>query len=87
MARSLRLELYLQNRSRLAPWTRGESNHGKLSALRPLGSGWQKCHNKAEKTFAEIVAKLAGTISIKVFLEALSCKSLTGILAWRIYNI
>ena len=24
-------------RSRLAPWTRGESNHGKLSALRPLG--------------------------------------------------
>ena len=26
-------------RSRLAPWTRGESNHGKLSALRPLGHG------------------------------------------------
>ena len=26
-------------RSRLAPWTRGEPNHGKLSALRPLGHG------------------------------------------------
>ena len=26
-------------RSRLAPWTRGESNHGKLSALRPLCHG------------------------------------------------
>ena len=26
-------------RSRLAPWTRGESNHGKLSVLRPLGHG------------------------------------------------
>ena len=26
-------------RSRLVPWTRGESNHGKLSALRPLGHG------------------------------------------------
>ena len=26
-------------RSRLAPWTRGESNHGMLSALRPLGHG------------------------------------------------
>ena len=26
-------------RSRLAPWTRGESNHGKLSALRPLSHG------------------------------------------------
>ena len=26
-------------RSRLAPWIRGESNHGKLSALRPLGHG------------------------------------------------
>ena len=26
-------------RSRLAPWTRGGPNHGKLSALRPLGHG------------------------------------------------
>ena len=26
-------------RSRLAPWTRGESNHGKLSPLRPVGHG------------------------------------------------
>ena len=36
MARSLHLSLSVY-RSRLAPWTRGESNHGKLSVLRPLG--------------------------------------------------
>ena len=32
-------------------------------------SGWQEYHNKADKTFAEIVAELAGTIFHKTVFE------------------
>ena len=57
-------------RSRLAPWTRGESNHGKLSVLRPIGHGRYRFATASAKKRGPVYssANIASQIAVKLHL-------------------